>query len=374
MFSQHRNLSFFPNRKESSSTLEILPDSATASSAPSNSPPSPPADPSSSSTPPYSDTSSISSTSALPDDLVSTDPHVETPTDLLTTYPADPLTETTAQAAQTLSEVIASNPQIPLKELLASPEAIHSIVSKVDLPSIGLTHGWLNIPGWIRDGLVSLHYYTDLPWWVCIIGTAIILRTLLVKFVIDGTRHNMRFAAVSKEMKPIQERMTKAQKGFKQAQTVMEKQERQTEVQVATKEMMAAWTRHDVHPLRSIKLPLLQGGVFTMLFIAVRKLASTPLPQLHEGGVGWLKDLTLPDPYYIIPLTSLILTNVIVRVRRVMFANLVSSAKIMSQVGADGIGAADAVKTPLQRHMKNIVLLITIPSTYFVSQFPAVSI
>ena len=37
------------------------------------------------------------------------------------------------------------------------------------------------------------------------------------------------------------------------------------------------------------------------------------------------------------------------------------------------MGSADAVKTPLARHTKNIILLITVPSAYIVSGFPAVS-
>ena len=318
VFTQRRNLSFFPSRKEPPPPSEIPSDSSPATAATSNPVPSAAADSSSSSTLSYDsnpDTPPIDSAISTPDQLSSSNiAQLQPSHDLLSTYPADPLTETTGQAARSLSEVIASNPDIPLKDLLSSPEAIHSIVSKADLPSIGLTHGWLNIPGWIRDGLVSVHYYTGLPWWVTIIGTAIILRTGLVRFVISGTRHNLRFASVQRQLAPVQEKFKAAQTAVKEALTVKEKQDKQQEMQLALKEMGETWSRNDVHPLRAMKLPLIQGGIFTMLFLAVRKLASTPLPQLHQGGIGWIKDLTLPDPYFILPITSIFLTNVIVRV------------------------------------------------------------
>jgi len=36
---------------------------------------------------------------------------------------------------------------------------------------------------------------------------------------------------------------------------------------------------------------------------------------LKEGGFGWVTDLTLADPYYILPITSMFLTNIVMRVR-----------------------------------------------------------
>jgi YidC/Oxa1 family membrane protein insertase len=62
---------------------------------------------------------------------------------------------------------------------------------------------------------------------------------------------------------------------------------------------------HDVSPFRGMILPLVSMPLFISLFFGLRKLAALPLPQLHEGGFGWVLDLTLPDPLFILPVTSL---------------------------------------------------------------------
>jgi hypothetical protein len=63
-----------------------------------------------------------------------------------------------------LSELVAMNPEVPLKQLLRSPEAIHATCSRVDLASIGLDHSIFNPAGWVRDALVTLHDIVPLPW------------------------------------------------------------------------------------------------------------------------------------------------------------------------------------------------------------------
>lgn len=52
----------------------------------------------------------------------------------------------------------------------------------------------------------------------------------------------------------------------------------------------------------------------TTFFSIVRGLANLPLPQLKEGGLGWVTDLTAADPYYILPATSLLFTNLVFKV------------------------------------------------------------
>lgn len=71
---------------------------------------------------------------------------------------------------------------------------------------------------------------------------------------------------------------------------------------------------HNVNPLRPLMLPLIQMPIFLTFFSIVRGLANLPLPQLKEGGLGWVTDLTAADPYYILPATSLLFTNLVFKV------------------------------------------------------------
>lgn len=78
---------------------------------------------------------------------------------------------------------------------------------------------------------------------------------------------------------------------------------------------------HNVNPLRPLLLPLVQMPIFLTFFSIVRGLANLPLPQLKEGGLGWVTDLTAADPYYILPATSLLFTNLVFKVRAVSVCN-----------------------------------------------------
>lgn len=71
---------------------------------------------------------------------------------------------------------------------------------------------------------------------------------------------------------------------------------------------------NDVSPFRPLLMPLIQMPFFLAFFWGLRSLAQLPLPQLKEGGFGWVMDLTLSDPYYVLPVTSMLLTNLVLRV------------------------------------------------------------
>lgn len=84
--------------------------------------------------------------------------------------------------------------------------------------------------------------------------------------------------------------------------------------QTVGQSLVGLMKEHDVSPFRSLALPLIQAPFFLSMFWGLEKLATTPLPQLKEGGFGWVTDLTMSDPYYILPTTSMVLTNLVFRV------------------------------------------------------------
>merc|ERR1711872_751494 len=48
--------------------------------------------------------------------------------------------------------------------------------------------------------------------------------------------------------------------------------------------------------------PLVQGPLFLSFFLALRKMAETPVPSFTTGGAFWFPDLTLADPQHILPI------------------------------------------------------------------------
>ena len=51
-------------------------------------------------------------------------------------------------------------------------------------------------------------------------------------------------------------------------------------------------------------VPLLQIFPSYGTFRLMRGMADVPVPGLETGGLLWFKDLTLPDPYLVIPLAT----------------------------------------------------------------------
>ena len=50
---------------------------------------------------------------------------------------------------------------------------------------------------------------------------------------------------------------------------------------------------------------LLQVPIFFSVFFGLRKMAYLPVESLRTGGILWFTDLTVPDPFYALPLMTM---------------------------------------------------------------------
>lgn len=48
----------------------------------------------------------------------------------------------------------------------------------------------------------------------------------------------------------------------------------------------------------------IQAFTFISFFYALQGMAKLPVESMKTGGLFWFKDLTIPDPYYLLPLTT----------------------------------------------------------------------
>jgi YidC/Oxa1 family membrane protein insertase len=74
--------------------------------------------------------------------------------------------------------------------------------------------------------------------------------------------------------------------------------------------------QNNLNPL-SILLPAAQAPFFISAFLAIRGMSKFPVESFTTGGALWFTDLTLADPYYILPVlaTGSILVMVYVSLR-----------------------------------------------------------
>lgn len=143
------------------------------------------------------------------------------------------------------------------------------------------------------------------PRWATIALTTAFIRLCVFRIIIQLQSHNQRMAAVAPQMQALSTGLQAAQKAGDQASMQLHKE--------ALQNLMA---KHDVNPFRMMKVPAVQMPIFISMFYGLRRLAETPLPGFLEGGLGWVTDLTLADPYYILPITSIVFTNIVIRVSR----------------------------------------------------------
>ncbi|WVO13891.1 hypothetical protein L204_101515 [Cryptococcus depauperatus] len=229
-----------------------------------------------------------------------------------------------------------------VEEVLNSEEAIHAAMKVSDLKLIGYDHGFFSITGWFTDAIVSLHTSVGLPWWGAIAATTVAIRLALSPILISTQKHNSRLAIVNPQF---QDLMSQAKEASANKDVHM-----QTLISQRMRDLMK---EHNVNPFRSLLLPLVQLPIFLTFFSIIRGLANLPLPQLKEGGLGWVTDLTAADPYCILPATSLLFTNLVFK------------------LGADGVPTASKGDPVRTGHIRNFIQISTLISFPFIMYFPS---
>ncbi|KAL9103830.1 MAG: hypothetical protein Q9163_001150 [Psora crenata] len=225
--------------------------------------------------------------------FVSTAP-IATPTNDLSTPTNPPSTPTVEVSPQNASAV----PQGPQGDLAPSYsfDALMDTSPQVSehigyLKELGLDYGW-GPTAMIEWLLEHVYIYTGFPWWGSIIFTAVAVRLCLLKFYIDASDTTAKMQMLKPAMVPLTKRITKARMNQDRVELMKANQERY--------EMFkAAGIKFHKMAIPLIQLPL-GFGTFRLL----RGMGYLPVPGFDQGGFLWFKDLTMPDPYGILPLMT----------------------------------------------------------------------
>ena len=73
----------------------------------------------------------------------------------------------------------------------------------------------------------------------------------------------------------------------------------------ATQDLRALYRQADIQ-LWKLAVPLIQVPIGYGTFRLLKGMAALPVPGLEDGGLLWIKDLTISDPYMILPATTAI--------------------------------------------------------------------
>lgn len=156
------------------------------------------------------------------------------------------------------------------------------------LKELGLDYGWG--PSALMQYLIEhVHIYSDLPWWASIVAVSVLSRAILFKPVMNASESAARMTNVKDKIDPLRARMV-----------ALTREGKQQEAQMVRAELSQLHKDHGIKPWVSA-IPMLQMPLGYGCFRTVRGMTSLPVPGIAAESVGWLNDLTVSDPTFILP-------------------------------------------------------------------------
>lgn len=168
---------------------------------------------------------------------------------------------------------------------------LNELPEQGDLASLGLC---ANTPvGWLQSMLEYLHIHAHLPWWGTIVASTLALRVVIFPVMMKIQKNGVIMNNISPEV----QKLIKKQRQYRQmGNKALYSQYSQKVWQV--------YKNNNCNPLKMAVMPLVQLPLFLSFFIAIRKMAAVPVESMKTGGILWFEDLTVPDPYYILPVLA----------------------------------------------------------------------
>ncbi|XP_078493223.1 mitochondrial inner membrane protein OXA1L [Ciona intestinalis] len=175
------------------------------------------------------------------------------------------------------------------ENLEASVPGEHVEVVGQSFAELGLG-GWDWPHHWIQSMLEFLNVQLGVPW-----IPAIAIATLTLRLLALPAYIRMRaFIARSHNSQPEQMRLQAA------ARSATSKLEQQRK----TLEYMDFLREKNINPVKALLYQLPIGITFLSFFSAMRGMTQAKVPSLMEGGALWFTDLTIVDPYFLLPTLS----------------------------------------------------------------------
>ena len=172
------------------------------------------------------------------------------------------------------------------------------------LKSLGLDFG--NGPTAMCEWLLEhIYVYTGLPWW----GSLFVASALWRLALFLPTLRSTRSTAIMQTAQRTPEYQAAAEE-FKMA--AHRTGDRAAMMRARTK-MKAITSKYD-YSLWWMPIPFMTVPFSYGMFRLVRAMSAIPVPSMETGGFAWFADLTVHDPYYILPFVNVALGLMMLKV------------------------------------------------------------
>lgn len=195
------------------------------------------------------------------------------------------------------SAVAASGSQATLEipDLPAQPvgEFVQSLAANGEPTFASLGLGGNSPIGLLQNALEWIHVSMDVPWFATIILSTVVIRILLTPLVVITQRNAAVMRNVMPEMQELQAKVTEARQMGNAIQYAQHNQQ-----------LIMMMREKGINPLKNMLVPMAQMPIFLSYFLGIRRMVNAPVESLHTGGISWFTDLTMTDPFYVLPLIT----------------------------------------------------------------------
>lgn len=187
--------------------------------------------------------------------------------------------------------------------------SLFNIPEKVGyLKELGLDYGW-GPTSMMEWSLEHMHFGLGLPWWASIVGLAVGLRVAMAYPALVAQDQSVKSRDMRKDplYKEVQAKlmvqMTQLGSGGARPEDVM--QVRMQQKLLHERAGVQTWKMF----LPMLQFPLVLGSIRLL-----RTMAALPVPGLDTAGTLWFTDLTMADPFMILPCIGTVLMVMSIKV------------------------------------------------------------
>ncbi|EPE08495.1 mitochondrial export translocase oxa1 [Ophiostoma piceae UAMH 11346] len=237
---------------------------------------------------------------------------------------------TTAAASSTssTSSISSADDAAALTELLDGSALLDMSSDQLGyLHALGLDYGWgpTSMCQWAVE---HVHVYTGLPWWASVLAATVLFRAAIFMPSLTAAEHSAKIQLLRSDpayAKAMEDMQTAAFRGGGGGNSQMKAMEARLKLKQMQKDANVSTYKMFV-PM--INVPFGYG-----MFRLLRGMATLSVPELEDGGLLWFQDLTVPDPYFLLPLGSAGIMYVIFRANmKYMAPQMQSMMKMMQMV------------------------------------------
>uniref|UniRef100_UPI00358E3683 cytochrome c oxidase assembly protein COX18, mitochondrial isoform X1 n=2 Tax=Myxine glutinosa TaxID=7769 RepID=UPI00358E3683 len=178
----------------------------------------------------------------------------------------------------------------------------------------------------IENTLVSLHDLSGLPWWATVVTGTVITRVVLTAPLAVYQNYIInKVERLRPEIADLGQLHWREVQQDRQLRGWSEKKARAQHKARMKQSISGLYVRDNCHPAKASLLAWVQIPLWLIITVALRtvciseKTADQPR-GLAEGGLLWISDLTVPDPFWILPLmlgaTNLLIVEMFSRQRK----------------------------------------------------------